>query len=86
MITMMGPMKKGKHIGKKGVSYRCNDCTRLEISDVDKEGNPSDESLLIVQVDGEPILQTPALIEYFPNQILIRGAVVTPWDDGKSDL
>ncbi len=82
MLMLMGPLKKGKHIGKWGIEFK--PCSRLEIRAVDADGNPTDLSNdppLIVQADGEPCLQTPALLEFHPRQLWIRGANQVPWDD-----
>ena len=81
MLSLMGPLKKGKHVGKWGIKLK--PCTRLEIRSVDGDGNPSDDSHsppLIVQADGEPCLQTPALLEFHPRQLWIRGAKQVLWD------
>ena len=81
MLLLMGPLKKGKHVGKWGIELK--PCTRLEIRSLDSEGSPTDESHdppLFVQADGEPCLQTPALLEYHTKQLWIRGATEVPWD------
>ena len=81
MLMLMGPLKKGKHVGKWGIEFK--PCTRLEIRSVDENGEPSDASHsppLIVQADGEPCLQTPALLEYHTKQLWVRGAKQVPWD------
>jgi diacylglycerol kinase family enzyme len=81
MLNLMGPLKKGKHVGKWGIELR--PCTRLEIRAVDADGNPTDAShtpSLIVQADGEPCMQTPALLEFHPKQLWIRGSPDVPWD------
>ncbi len=81
MLLLMGPLKKGKHIGKWGIEQK--PCKRLEIKSVDENGNPSEIShnpSLFVQADGEPCMQTPALLEYHVKQLWIRGARKVPWD------
>lgn len=80
MLSLMGPMKKGKHIGKWGITQK--KANRIEIKPVDKEGNVSEEPLPIttwVQADGEPIIQSPAFLEWHPKQILVRGASDVKW-------
>ena len=81
MLRLMGPLKKGKHVGKWGIEQK--PCKRLEIKSVDENDNPSDESHnppLYVQADGEPCMQTPALLEYYSKQLWIRGSIQVPWD------
>ena len=81
MVRLMGPLRKGKHIGRWGITH--NPATRLEIRALDDSGEPSDEphsSPLFVQTDGEPCLQTPALLEFHPDQLVVRGAAEVPWE------
>ena len=81
MLMLMGPLKKGKHVGKWGIEFK--HCSRLEIRAVDGDGNPTDASNdppLIVQADGEPCLQTPALLEFHTKQLWIQGANQVSWD------
>ena len=57
MLLLMGPLKKGKHIGKWGIKLK--PCTRLEIKSIDENGNPTEKPHnppLYVQADGEPCL------------------------------
>lgn len=80
MLSLMGPMKKGKHIGKWGITQK--KANRIEIKPVDKDGNVSEEPLSTatwVQADGEPIIQSPAILEWHLNQILVRGANDVKW-------
>ena len=81
MLLLMGPLKKGKHVNKWGIKQ--TDCTRLEIRSVNSDGTPSDNihnPPLYVQADGEPCLQTPALLEFFDKQLWIRGSKQVSWD------
>ena len=81
MLLLMGPLKKGKHIGKWGIEQKS--CKRLEIKSIDENGNPSESPhspSLFVQADGEPCMQTPVLLEYHVKQLWIRGASEVPWD------
>lgn len=81
MLLLMGPLKKGKHVGKWGIKQR--NCTRLEIKSIDENGEPSNrvhDPPLYVQADGEPCLQTPALLEFHEKQLWIRGSRDVSWD------
>ena len=81
MLLLMGPLKKGKHVGKWGIEQKT--CKRLEIKSVNNQGGPSDKMHsppLIIQADGEPCLQTPALLEYHVKQLWIRGSKNVSWD------
>ena len=81
MLLLMGPLKKGKHVGKWGIEQK--PCTRLEIKSIDENEKPTEkthEIPLNVQADGEPCLQTPALLEYHTNQLWIRGSKKVSWD------
>ena len=76
----MGPMKKGKHVGKWGITQRKAD--RIEIKPVDKDGKVSDAPLDLttwVQADGEPIITSPATLEWHKHQILVRGCRNVSW-------
>ncbi len=80
MLSLMGPMKKGKHIGKWGITQK--KANRIEVKPVDDAGNVSEKPLPYstwVQADGEPIIQSPATLEWHQNQILVRGAKHVPW-------
>lgn len=80
MLSLMGPMKKGKHVGKWGITQRKAD--RIEIKPVDKDGNVSDAPLDLttwVQADGEPIIISPATLEWHKHQLLVRGCKSVSW-------
>ena len=80
MLSLMGPMKKGKHIGKWGITMR--NANRIEIKPVDKSGNISETPLDLttwIQADGEPIITCPAVLEWHTDQLLVRGAKSVPW-------
>ena len=80
MLSLMGPMKKGKHIGKWGITQQ--KANRIEIKPVDSAGNVCDEPLPLstwVQADGEPIIVSPATLEWHTEQLLVRGAANVPW-------
>lgn len=80
MLSLMGPMKKGKHIGKWGITMQ--KANRIEIKPVDSNGEVSDVPLPLstwVQADGEPIILSPATLEWHTGQLLVRGAADVPW-------
>ena len=81
MLLLMGPLRKGKHIGKWGITL--NTCKTLEIKSVNQENEPVDiahDPPLPINVDGEPCLQTPAKIEFHPKQLWLRGSKNVSWD------
>ena len=80
MLSLMGPMKKGKHVGKWGITMQ--KANRIEIKPVDSKGKVSDVPLPLstwVQADGEPIIRSPATLEWHTKQLLVRGAKDVPW-------
>ncbi len=80
MLSLMGPMKKGKHIGKWGITQRKAD--RIEIKPVDDDGNVCDYPLKLttwVQADGEPVIVSPATLEWHKSQLLVRGSKDVSW-------
>ena len=80
MLSLMGPVKKGKHIGKWGITQR--PANRIEIKPVSKNGQVSEipiEPTTWVQADGEPVIITPATLEWHTEQLLVRGSSDVPW-------
>ncbi|MDP6869846.1 MAG: diacylglycerol kinase family protein [Candidatus Poseidoniaceae archaeon] len=80
MLSLMGPLKKGKHIGKWGITQ--SNVNRLEIKPVNKSGEVSDEPLELttwMNIDGEPNMKIPAILEWHRNQLLVRGATDVKW-------
>ena len=80
MLSLMGPVKKGKHIGKWGITQE--KANRVEIKPVDSSGNISEVPLEIetwVQTDGEPVIVSPAILEWHTDQLLVRGAKDVAW-------
>ncbi len=69
MLLLMGPLEKGKHVGKWGVTMESAKSYELDVS----EGDP-----LFVNVDGEAVLTTPVSMEYADNQLTVRGAANIP--------
>ena len=79
MLRIMGPLKKGTHVGKWGITKRPS--KRLEIRNIDGDDQPHSvphDPPMWIQVDGEPCLMTPAIIEFFPDQLTVRGAASIP--------
>ncbi len=75
MLRLMGPLKKGRHIGKWGITQQ--DISRLEIKPLQDDGSPSDVPVgtpYITQSDGEPQLQAPAVFNWHLDQLKVRGA------------
>lgn len=80
MLSLMGPIKKGKHIGKWGITQQ--KANRIEIKPVDASGNICEKPLPLstwVQADGEPVIVSPATLEWHTEQLLVRGAKNVPW-------
>lgn len=81
MLLLMGPLRKGKHVGKWGITL--DKCRKLEIKSVNQDNEPVDiahDPPLPINVDGEPCLQTPASLEFYPKQLWIRGSKDVSWD------
>ena len=69
MLSLMGPLEKGKHIGKWGVTMQ--DAKRFEFGDV--SGPP-----MFLNVDGEAVITTPATMQFHDDQLTVRGAASIP--------
>lgn len=81
MLRIMGPLKKGTHVGKWGITH--NPGKRLELRNIDENNQPNNtphDPPMWVQVDGEPCLMTPAIIQYVPDQLTVRGGQTIPND------
>ena len=81
MLLLMGPLRKGKHVGKWGITL--DTCKTLEIKSVNQNNEPvniAHDPPLPINVDGEPCLQTPAIIEFHPKQLWLRGSKDVSWD------
>jgi len=80
MLAVMGPLEKGKHIGKWGkISMR--PAKSMELRAIDSDGNPTEERhdpVLYVNVDGEAVITTPVSLQYYDDQITVRGAASIP--------
>ena len=51
---------------------------------MDDKGEPCElpnEPPVTINVDGEPCLQPPATLEFYPKQLWIRGAQEVSWDE-----
>jgi len=80
MLSLMGPIKKGKHIGKWGITQ--TPANKLNLRCVTPNGEPSDSSTKIISylnIDGEPVIQLPAKLEWHLDQITVRGATQVEW-------
>ena len=69
MLMLMGPVKKGKHVGKWGITMQ--NAKRFEFS-------TSPNSPLMIGVDGEAVITTPATMQYHDDQLTVRGAAAIP--------
>jgi len=69
MLMLMGPLEKGKHVGKWGVTMEPAKRYELDVS----EGEP-----LFVNVDGEAVITTPVSLHYHDDQLTVRGAATIP--------
>lgn len=79
LLRLMGPLKKGKHVGMWTITQQA--CRRLEIRNIDAEDQPSNvahDPPMWIQVDGEPCLMTPAIIQFVPAQLTVRGGPTIP--------
>ena len=80
MLLVMGPLEKGKHIGKWGkISMRT--AKSMELKAVDSNNNPINNPHnpeLFVNVDGEAVMTTPVKLKYFEDQLIVRGASRIP--------
>lgn len=80
MLSLMGPVKKGKHIGKWGITQ--SPASKLNLRCVDSNGKVCDgpsEIVSYLNFDGEPMLQLPAKLEWHLDQITVRGANQVDW-------
>ena len=80
MLSLMGPMKKGKHVGKWGITMQ--KANHIEIKPVNSDGTVSEKPTPLstwVQADGEPIILSPATLEWHTQQLLVRGAKDVDW-------
>ncbi|MDP6906739.1 MAG: diacylglycerol kinase family protein [Candidatus Thalassarchaeaceae archaeon] len=79
MLRIMGPLKKGTHVGKWGISQQSAE--RFEIRNVGENDQPNNNPHnppMWVQVDGEPCLMAPAVLQFVPNQLTVRGGPNLP--------
>jgi diacylglycerol kinase family enzyme len=79
MFRLMRPLKEGKHIGKWGI--KMVPFQGVEIRPL-IDGRPCEVPVvgqpLVINVDGEPILQAPVTVEWHPAQLRVRGAPEVP--------
>ena len=76
MLRLMGPLKKGDHIGLWGVAMQ--DVSRLEFGH--SSGAP-----MFLNVDGEAVITTPAIMRHHDDQLTVRGAASIPNEVGGAD-
>ena len=69
MLLLMGPLEKGKHVGRWGVTMQESKSYELDVS----EGDP-----LFVNVDGEAVITTPVSMQFHDDQLTVRGAASIP--------
>jgi diacylglycerol kinase family enzyme len=53
----------------------------MELRAIDSDGNPTEERhdpVLYVNVDGEAVITTPVSLQYYDDQITVRGAASIP--------
>ncbi len=81
MLRVMGPVQKGKHIGKWG-KITMQSCTSFEIRALDENGKPTDQHghdpPLFISLDGEISMTTPVRFEFHKNQLNVRGGHSPP--------
>ena len=81
MLRVMGPLKKGRHIGRWG-KISMEPCSRFEIKALDSDGKPTEEHghdpPLFISLDGEISLTTPVNFEFHKNQLKVRGGGSPP--------
>ena len=76
MLNLMGPVKRGKHVGKWGITAQRTG--KIVLRPVDENGTPLDEPGRLptwIQADGEPVLQLPASLTWHPSQEIGRAHV-----------
>lgn len=86
IMGLMGPMRKGRHIGRRGVALQT--AHRIRLTQVDKEGEPVGpvaKKPTFIQADGEPCLTLPAEVSWHGGQLHVRGAASVEWDAGEPD-
>lgn len=79
MLKLMGPLKKGTHVGKWGITQQF--ISELEIKPLSVDGLAMDEPgelAYVTQTDGEPQIQAPSTFKWFADQLVVRGARVLP--------
>jgi len=81
MLRVMGPLEKGKHIGRWN-KITMEPCTTFEIKALDTHGDPTEEHghdpPLFISLDGEISMTTPVKFEFKKNQLMVRGGPTAP--------
>ena len=80
MLQLMGPVKKGKHVGKWGIYQQ--DAVQIKLWPIDANGNTAEKPVqptTFIQADGEPLIQLPATLQWHTDQLNVRGATSVDW-------
>ena len=81
MLRVMGPLEKGKHVGKWG-KITMEPCSSFEIRALDDEGEPTldvgHDPPLYISLDGEISITTPVRFDFHPNVLNVRGGSNPP--------
>ena len=81
MLRVMGPLEKGKHVGKWG-KITMESCRSFEINALDGDGNPTKEHghdpPLFISLDGEISMTTPVKFDFHANVLNVRGGTDPP--------
>jgi diacylglycerol kinase family enzyme len=81
MLRVMGPLEKGKHIGRWG-KITMEPCKKFEIKALDSQGKPTEEQghnpPLYISLDGEISMTTPVKFEFHKDQLDVRGGSELP--------
>ncbi len=76
MLLVMGPLEKGKHVGKWG-KISMEPCKTFEIRALDEDGEPTLENghdpPLYISLDGEISMTTPVKFDFHSNVLNVRG-------------
>ncbi len=81
MLLVMGPLKKGNHVGKWG-KITMEPCRSFEIRALDENGNPTLEQghdpPLYISLDGEISVTTPVRFDFHSDILNVRGGENPP--------
>ncbi len=81
MLRVMGPLEKGKHVGRWG-KISMDPCRKFEVMALDSDGNPTEDRghdpPLFISLDGEISMTTPVRFEFHEKQLKVRGGPKPP--------